>query len=219
MHLRNYFQTIHWALTETFYQSSWIWKVNGRLQFPKNPTHQCTTMLLMESSWYLTMKVSTLSKFYYLQPSFNPPITDFFIAMNTLIQGRYNHNENCITVKVSRKTEKVVICLASEGSGLALFFADLRQIFGSNVGNEFGVMLRGKRPHKQKFAYIVRIHSLMIYTDLIKYNIVGDTRPPLLRCFLFFEAQVWRHFNYWTVHELSDNYQPAIQTAAQKFFS
>ena len=25
----------------------------------------------------------------------------------------------------------------------------------------------------------------MIYTDLIEYNIVGDTKAPLLRCFLF----------------------------------
>ena len=47
-------------------------------------------------------------------------------------------------------------------------------------------MLRGKRPHKPEFGYdIVRIHSLMIYTDLIEYNIVGDTKAPLLRCFSF----------------------------------
>ena len=45
-------------------------------------------------------------------------------------------------------------------------------------------MLRGKGPHKPEFAYdIVRIHSLMIYTYLIEYNIVGDTKAPLLRCF------------------------------------
>ena len=45
-------------------------------------------------------------------------------------------------------------------------------------------MLRGEAPHKPGFAYdIVRIHSLMIYTDLIEYNIVGDTKDPLMRCF------------------------------------
>ena len=32
---------------------------------------------------------------------------------------------------------------------------------------------------------IVRIHSLMIYTDIVEYNIVGDTKAPLLRCFPF----------------------------------
>ena len=47
-------------------------------------------------------------------------------------------------------------------------------------------MLRGKRPHKPEFAYdIVHIHSLLIYTDLIEYNIVADTKAPLLRCFPF----------------------------------
>ena len=47
-------------------------------------------------------------------------------------------------------------------------------------------MLRREGPHKLDFAYvIVRIHSLMINTDLIEYSIVGDTVAPLLRCFLF----------------------------------
>ena len=95
---------------------------------------------------------------------------------------------------------------------------DLADIFGSNVGIEFGVILRGKGPHKPTFAYDpVHVHSLMIYTDLIEYNIVGDTKVPLHS--FYFEAQVWRHYNYSTVHELSDILQPAIETAAQKFFS
>ena len=69
---------------------------------------------------------------------------------------------------------------------LHFFSMDLVQIFGINVGNEFGVMLRGKGPHKPEFADdIVRIYSLMIFTDLIQYNIVGDTKVPLLRCFPF----------------------------------
>ena len=47
-------------------------------------------------------------------------------------------------------------------------------------------MLRRKGPHKPEFAYhIVPIHHLMIYTDLIEYNNVGDTKAPLLRCFPF----------------------------------
>ena len=66
-------------------------------------------------------------------------------------------------------------------------------------------MIRGKGPHEPDFAYdIVRIHSLMIYNNLIEYNIVGDTKAPLLRFFPFFEAQGWRQYNYWTVHGLSD---------------
>ena len=126
--------------------------------------------------------------------------------MNTLIQERHNHSENCVTVKMSRRTQKVEIYLANEGSGLAFFSTDLGHIFGSNVGNEFGVMLRGKGPHKPEFAYdIVRIHSLIIYTDLIEYNIVGHTKAPLLRCFPLISQlksgdiiTTGLYMNYWT---------------------
>ena len=131
-------------------------------------------------------KLSKSSDFYYLEPGFYPSITDIFEAMNILVQERQNHSENCIKVKVSRCTKKVEIYLANVGSGLAFFSTDLGHTFGSNVGNELGVMLRGKRPLKPKFAYeLVRIHSLMMYTELIEYDTVGDTKAPLLRCFPF----------------------------------
>ncbi len=48
------------------------------------------------------------------------------------------------------------------------------------------VLMKGKGPHETQFAYdIVRIHSLMIYSALVEYSIVGDTKAPLLRCFPF----------------------------------
>ena len=78
----------------------------------------------------------------------------------------------------------VELHLATERSGLAYPSTDLGQIFGSNVCNHFGIMLTEKGSHKPEFAYdIVRIHFLIIYTDLIEYNIVGDTKSPLLCCF------------------------------------
>ena len=118
---------------------------------------------------FFDIKLSKSSEFYYLQPGLYPSSTDIVEAMNSLIPERHNHSENCIKGKVSRKTQKVEICLANEESGLALFTTDLGHRFGSNVGNEFGVMLRRKVPNKPEFAYdIVRIHSLMIYTDLIE---------------------------------------------------
>ena len=45
--------------------------------------------------------------------------------MNILIQEGHNHSENCIEVQVSRRTQKVEIYLANEGSGLAFFSTDL----------------------------------------------------------------------------------------------
>ena len=106
--------------------------------------------------------------------------------MNTLIQERNNHRDTCITIKVSRVTQKVKVYLANEKSSLAIFSTDLGHIFGGDVRNVSRILMRGKEPHEPSFAYdIVRIHSLMIYTDIVEYNIVGDTKAPLLRCFPF----------------------------------
>ena len=135
---------------------------------------------------FFDKNLSKSSDVYYMELGLYPSITDIVEALNTLIQEKHNHSENCITVKVSRRTQKVEIYIANERFGLAFFSTDLGHIFESNVGNEFGVMLRGKGQNKPKFAYdIVRIDSLMVYTDRIEYNIVGDRKAPLLRCFLF----------------------------------
>ena len=106
--------------------------------------------------------------------------------MNTLIQEKNNHNRTCITVNVSRRKQKVVIMLANDTSSLAFCRTNLGHNFGNNLGNTFGVLMIGRVPHEPEFAYdIVRIHSLMIYNDLVEYNIVGGTKVPLLRCFPF----------------------------------
>ena len=131
-------------------------------------------------------KLSKSFEFYYLEPGLYASITVIVEAMNTLIQERHNHSESCIRVKLSRRTQNVEIYLANEGCGLAFFSMNLGPIFGGNVGNEVGRMLRGEEPLKPKFAdNIVRIHSFVKYADLIEYNIVGNTKVPLLRCFLF----------------------------------
>ena len=133
---------------------------------------------------FFDKKLSKSSEFYYLEPGLYPSITDTVEAMNNLFQERQHHSENCIKHNVFQRTQKVEIYLANEGSGLAFPSTYLGHIFGTNVGKEFGVMLRGKEPHKPEIAdNIVRIHSLKIYTDLIEYKIVGDAKAPLLRCF------------------------------------
>ena len=76
--------------------------------------------------------------------------------------------------------------LANDTSGLAFCSTDLVHIFGNNVRNRLGVLMKGKGPHEPQFpSDIVRIHSLMIYSDLVEYSIVGDTKTLLLRCFPF----------------------------------
>ena len=67
---------------------------------------------------FLTKKFSRSSEFYYVDPGLYPSITENAEAMNTLIQEKHKHSENCITVEVSQRTQKVEIYLAFEISGL-----------------------------------------------------------------------------------------------------
>ena len=65
--------------------------------------------------------------------------------------------------------------------------ADLSHIFGCDLEqNQTGVIMKGKGPHYTQYSCdIIRKNSLMIYSDIIEYNIVGDTKTPLLRCIPF----------------------------------
>ena len=189
----------------------WVFSASGEL-FPDNTLSSCTNFLPeqvnLEGQWELATsersypsmyqnipgrhfkifdeKLSKSTSTYNPEPGLYTSITDIVGAMNTLIQERNNHNETCITFKVSRRTQKVVIMLANDSSGLAFCSTELSHIFGNNAGNHFGIMMKGKGPHEPEFAYdIVRIHSLMIYSNVVEYNIVGDTKTPLLRCFPF----------------------------------
>ena len=131
-------------------------------------------------------KLSKTTEAYYHEPGLSSSITDILEAMNTLIQERNNHRDTCITIKVGRVTQKVKVYLANEESSLTIFSTDLGHIFGGDVRNDLNTLMRGKGSHEATFAYdIVRIHSLMIYTDIVEYNIVGDTMATSLRCFPF----------------------------------
>ena len=67
---------------------------------------------------------------------------------------------------------------------LAIFSTELGHTFGGDVRNGLGLLMCGKGLHEPTFAYdLVRIRSLMIYTELVEYNIVGGTKAPLLRSY------------------------------------
>ena len=59
--------------------------------------------------FFIKRELSRLSEIYYLEPSLYPSITDNVEAVNTLIQERHNRSESFITVKVSRRTQRVKI--------------------------------------------------------------------------------------------------------------
>ena len=103
--------------------------------------------------------------------------------MNILIQDRQNYSEDCIALRLPRRTQIFDIYLANESSGLVFFTRDLGHIFGSKVGNKFVVTLREKGHQNSEFAY----HHQKMYTNLIEYNIVVDTKAALLS--LYFKTQ------------------------------
>ena len=82
---------------------------------------------------FYDQKLSKTTEAYYLEPGLYCSIADTVEAMNTLIQKRNNHRDTCITIKVSRLTEKVKVHLANEESSLAIFSTDLGHIFGGDV--------------------------------------------------------------------------------------
>ena len=67
-----------------------------------------------------------------------------------------------------------------------------------------------KSPHEPEFAYdIGRKDSLMIYSDLIEYNTVGETKFATMLS-LYPKAKGRRHYNNWIEHELSDIQSPTV---------
>ena len=78
--------------------------------------------------------------------------------------------------------------------------ADLSHIFGCDLEqNQTEVIMKGKCPHYPQSSYdIIRIHFLMIYSDIIEYNIVGDTKTLLLRCIPFISYNFYRTVNPFT---------------------
>ena len=106
-------------------------------------------------------KTLKLVRFLLSQRGIYPSITDIDNAMNTLVQERHNHSGSCKTNKVSRKTQRVVIYLAKEGSGLAFFKTVLGHLNGSKVYNEIGAMSRETGSHNPKLwlRHCLHTHS------------------------------------------------------------
>ena len=50
---------------------------------------------------FFDKKLPKSSESFYLEPGVYPCITDNVAAMNILIKGKHNHNENWVTIQVS----------------------------------------------------------------------------------------------------------------------
>ena len=121
----NCFQTKHSAFTSNFLpeqlnlQGQWEVAISEKYYTSMHQKSQG------ESSCFLIKKLSKLSEFFYLEPGLSRSVTDFVEPVNNLIHERHNHIESYITVKMSRKTQKLEIYFAHEGSALAFHNTEL----------------------------------------------------------------------------------------------
>ena len=130
--------------------------------------------------------LSKTKDYYYLEPRIYHSNTDIVEAMNLLIHNKNNDNTTCIGKKADCRTQKVAFSFVNEESSLVISSIDFGHIFAGNVRNNRGILMLGKGPQIPFFAYdIVGIHSPMIYTDIVEYNIVWDPKAHLLWCFPF----------------------------------
>ena len=196
MHLRNYFQKKHSALLQILPE-----QLNQEVQ---------SEVAILERSYPSMYQTVTEGKIMFFE------LTNFEVVLILLSGTRFlpfhddflnpwtqSFKKVTITTKavssfkVSQRTQEAGICHSNEGSVLAFFCTDLGHIFGSKVGNEYVAMLKWKMSYKLSLSnVIVCIHPLKIYTDMIEYNIVGDAKAPILRCFLFL-------YSTWTIRYLA----------------
>ena len=185
MHLRSYFQTIHWVFVQMLPEQLNLegqWEVAiSETFFPSMYQNVRLIKYMFLTRNFQSLLTSTIYNLVFTFP------LRIVLKLWTLSLKKDTIKAKTVSqIKCLKEPKKLRFTLQFEGSGLAFFSTDLGHIFGINDGNEFGVMLRGRGPHKPEFACdIVCIHSLMIHRDLIEYNIVGDKKAPLLRCFSF----------------------------------
>ena len=123
----------------------------------------------------------------HIDPGLYPSIVDIVVAMNNKVRNRIGaqkYEYNGIYVSVDKITQKIALHLPEDQSVFIIQSADLTLIFGCDLEqNQTGVIMKGKELRYPQYSYdIIRIHSLLVYSDIIEYNIVGDTKTPLLRC-------------------------------------
>ena len=112
--------------------------------------------------------------------------TGFYASITQILDKmrekiKEEHSDDDFLWEIDEISSKLKISLAAAGA-LNIISPDLAHILGFPTS----VLLRWKGPHFSTYPVdLLRIHSVMVYTDIIEYGIVGDTMAPVLRCFPF----------------------------------
>lgn len=86
-------------------------------------------------------------------------------------------DKRLIRLQLNQQNLKLNVQLLYQEASLFLKSDDLKQILGIAQSRK----LKG-RTHESDYTFdIARFHTLMIYSDIVEYTIVGDVKVPLLR--------------------------------------
>ena len=115
-----------------------------------------------------------------IPPGFYKSLDDILAAMQR-VESTVNKSFT-LKSEIDNVNHKLKLTLPNDHSGLNIISPELAHILGFPMS----FLILGKGPHVSHYPIdILRVHSLMLYTDIIEYGIIGDTKAPLLRCFPF----------------------------------
>ena len=151
------------ALLEASHPTLYYNISDGRFRYKQNENDNDMTLLQIPAGMYHSLN-------------------DILGAMRQSARASSSMKEIDFKWRINSISQRVEISLPNAGAGLDVKSPDLAHILGFPMS----VLLLGKGPHISQYPIdIVRIHSLMIYTDIIEHGIVGNTKVPLLRSFPF----------------------------------
>ena len=205
MHLHKYLQTTHPALLQAFYRSNWILRVNGMLQFWKDLTHQGSKMSQRESSCLLMEDFWSRLNFTIWNRVFTLPFWKLLKPWTLSFQ----------TDTITAKAVSPLKCLKQRTNmRFILHLKDLVLHLSVRTWDTFSVIMLAvslkwcweeRDLTNQTLLKTLSPYILSWYTRTWLSRISLATRKPIAALLSFhFTAQIWRHYNYWTVHELSD---------------
>ena len=150
-----------------------------------------------------------LDRYYdplYIDPGLYLSLEEILTAMETALKKKNRNKKMGIKWNVNTFNRVVEIQLPDKDSQFVVGSRDLSSILGFSTN----IWFKGVGPHKSLFPVdILRIHSLMVYTDIVEYSIIGDTKAPVLRCFPFAHKLERETINVtkFTNHTAFDNLQ------------
>ena len=195
----HFFRTIHSVLPRTFYRSNWTWKVNGRWQFWKNPTHQRIKMLPRESSSFSPIIFQIRQNSTIRNMVFNFPL-QIMLTVWTLSFTKDTTTTKAVSqLKCLVEPKKLRFTLQMKDLVLHSLVETLDTFSEVMLAIFLEWRYGESEVTKQKVLATLSAYTLMESTHLIEYNIADDTKV-----FLSFQSSKREKLNYCTVRELSD---------------